>query len=357
MSPAPLPAALLWAAPPVVGALLGLAAGVAAVRLAWRRQAVERLIKRLVSTPRFLHETRQGIASAVHSICALPMKELLSRLSAGDLLAHQVLPLFAREETRTAIAEAFGEAARDHGQSLVTESLLESISGPLGRRLPLVIERIIEWMESAEMRDTMAARGRELLPRILDQLNVMQRFLLSAGQFDRRLDEKMPEIVEETLQALERVLRDPAQQHAMRDKIIAAIRDWRDGQMAGSDVALPVTQLVDKYLQGLENPPARESAYHALEEILTRGGQSLGVFLTRHAGVTPAAAADSLANGILAWASRPQTAASISLRVFGASSGLSSLVRARLTRVVGAFGCALGLALGLLQDFFLLLWH
>jgi hypothetical protein len=357
MSPGPLPAVLMWLAPPVVGALLGLAAGGIAARLAWRRTTVQGLIRRLVSTPRFLHEMRQVITARVDSISALPMKELLLRVNARHFLAHQVLPVLAREEARTTIAQAFGSAARDHGQSLITDDLMESISGPLGRQLPLVIERIIEWMESAEMRDTMAARGRELLPKILDQLNVMQRFLLSAGQFDKRLDEKMPEIVEETLQALERILRDPAQQHAMRDKILLAVRDWRDGQTAGIDVALPVTRLVDGYLQGLEKPLVREDAYRVLEELLTRGGQSVGAFLSRHAGVSPDAIADSLANSALAWISRPQTAAAFSARVTGPGRGLSSLVRAQILRVVGIFGLALGLAVGLFQDILLLLWH
>ncbi len=353
MSPVSLPPALLWAAPPVFGALLGLAAGRIAARFAVHRlnagvrgtvtlavplltagllekpvadlmsdnpdvmvglvrRSVESAVRSLVRTPSFLHAVRQSIASAVSSIWALPVSDLLSRVGARGFLVERLLPVLARTETRRAIARAAGAAARERSGPIIADDLLEGFSGPLGQFLPAAIERLIEWMESREMRDTMAERGRELLPRILEKLNVMQRLFLSAGQFDKRIDEKMPEIIEETLQALERIMRDPAQQSAMRDRILMAVRDWGAGKDSRRDAAQLVTDITDKYLQGLEEPVAREGVYRSLEAFLAEGGQTLGSLLRNKAGLMDSEVSDSLTNLLLAWMSGPDAAASLS---------------------------------------------
>jgi len=356
MSPAVLPQALAWLVPPLFGALAGLAFSQVLARLALGRPAVEHAIRRLISTPRFLHETRHEIAKEIALLFSLPLNDVASRMGVAPFLADQILPLLAQEETRRSLARAVGSEARRQGQSLLTDDLVQGISDPLGRQLPVAVERIIEWMESEQMRETMAARGRELLPRILDTLNVMQRFLLSAGQFDRRLDEKMPEIVEETLQALERIMRDPVQLHGLRDRILLAIRDWKDGPSAGEDVALPVEKIVDGYLEGLGKPEGRRAARKSIEEFLTKDGLSLGAFLSRYAGLEEARLSDTAANAVLGWLSGPRAPAAMSARLL-AGQGFSSFLGGRLTRAIGIFGLALGLAIGLLQDILFLLRH
>jgi hypothetical protein len=293
---------------------------------------------------------RQLIARGVSSASSLPLSELLEKINAKFILKDRILPMISKPETRGFLALAAGEATRKRVQPLVSDEILENVSVILGRQLPLVIERLIEWMESAEMRDTMAERGRELLPQILEQLNVMQRFLLSAGQFDKRLDEKMPEIVEETLQALERILRDPAQQQAMRDRILLAIRDWRDGQTSRTDAALLVTQLVGRYLEGLGEPEAAENVYSSLAGFLTRGRQTLGGFLRQQVGLDDSAISESVANFVLQRISRPETVAALSERAAATGAQLFDPLRTRLPMIAGLFGAALGLVLGVLED-------
>ena len=354
----PVSAVLPWAAPPLIGAFVGFAAALLVARFVVKRafagnriqDAAREAIRRLVATPSFLHETRQWISKAVSIACSLRMSDVLTKLRVKPFLVDTVFPALAGVETRTALARAAAEAVHARQQPLLSDRVLEDASGILGQQLPVVIERVIEWMESAEMRDTMAARGRELLPQILEKLNVMQRFLLSAGQFDKRLDEKMPEIVEETLQALERVLREPAQQHALRDRMLLAVKDWREGKSAPADTAILVTQLVQGYLEGLAEPGAKERVDKSLEEFLTSGGQSLGVFLRKHARLSEPEMADRLANSALRWLSAPRTAELLSSRIAASGAQLFVPVRARLPVMAGAFGAVLGLALGLVED-------
>ncbi len=426
-------AALSWAAPPLAGGLIGLAAGRLAARLSARgladgllrsaassvplltasllekplaelfpdaprtmtgviRASVEGAIRGLVLTPRFLHDLRQAVSEAVTSLCALSMQDFLSRINAKPFLIQRVLPGLATEKNRKAVALAVSALTAEHAGPFISDETLTNISALLGKLLPGVVERLIEWLESAEMRDTIAARGRELLPRILEKLNVMQRLLLSAGQFDRRIDEQMPAIVQETLQALERIMRDPTQQRAMQDSILLAIRDWRGGPGSREETARLIAELVDGQLRKLAEPAPRENAYRSLEAFLSGGGQTVGAFLRQRAGLSDTEFSDSLANSLLSWLSRPETAASLSEKIAGTAAGflrdnaslpvgrllgvdparkekidgflratssrvaaesggeLFASARVRFLRYAGWFGLVVGLATGLLQD-------
>jgi len=347
-------AALGWVLPPLAGAIIGLLIGLAAATLIIRHafsgpvagRAAARIIPGLTSSllerplaelagppealgaavsksvsaalrgfvtlPWFLQEVRQSIAVLVSSICALPVADVLTRVDARRFLVERLLPALSQEESRRRIAQTVGKAVGENTGALLSGRTLESVSQALDHLIPVVIERLIEWLESREMRETLASRGRELLPRVLEKLNLMQRFLLSAGQFDKRIDEKMPEIVDETLDALERLLRETAQQRAVRDKVLLALQDWRSSIRSSQDAALVVSGLVDGILDRLTDPAARESSVTALEGFLTESGQTLGSLLRRRAGLSESEIADSAANAALTWLSRSETAPSIS---------------------------------------------
>ena len=367
MSLASLPG-VFWLGPPVVGALLGLAFARVAMALAMRHMAdssaiqkpLEGTIRTLIGSTSFLRNVRQTISTAVATISALPMSEAIAKINARSVVIERILPILASERTRAAIAGALAAATEHGSQPLTSDDLLKRLSGPLGEMIPGMVERLIEWLESVEMRDLMAARGRELLPRILERLNVMQRFLVSAGQFDKRLDENMPEIVEETIQALERIMRDPAQQQAFQEKILLAVGDWGERQRSRPDAALLISQLVNRYLEGLAAPKAKEAVYRFLEAHLTEGKQPVGGFLRRSIGISDTDVSDSATNLILSWLSRPQTAASVSAKIADAAAGLQKdgsfvTVRARFLRLACIAGACLGLAVGLCEDLLRLL--
>ena len=57
----------------------------------------------------------------------------------------------------------------------------------------------IHFLNSSEVKRELEVHGRRLLEDIINKLNKIQRFLISAGQYDRTLDENMAEIVEDTI--------------------------------------------------------------------------------------------------------------------------------------------------------------
>ncbi len=331
---------LAWIIPPMAGAMAGFLAGCLAARIIARpslarrlaggaipsmtsillektladlvprgpeavsakvQKAVASVIRGLISSPLFLHEVREWISGIVSSVWSRPASELLEKINFR------------------AIAEAIAGSLGGRPGNLLSDSVLGSISGLLEQAMPALTERLIEWMKSGEMRGTMAARGRELLPRILDKLNLMQRFLLSAGQFDKRIDEKMPEIVDETLEALERIVRDPIQQSAMRDRMVFAIKDWRDSDSLQAAASPRATDLIEKLLEGLARQDGKEAAGRS-----TVAAKNVGSLVRQWTGLTDRGISDSLADRFLTWLSGPNSAAALSLQAARWVSGFLS---------------------------------
>lgn len=83
---------------------------------------------------------------------------------------------------------------------------------------------VTEWLESEPMRAQIARRSRVLLKNTLDKLSLLQRFFVVATQYDRTLDEKMPEIVDDVLATV----RDAVADDATRVKMLNTIRENLD---------------------------------------------------------------------------------------------------------------------------------
>ena len=346
---------LSWSAPPIIGALAGFFAARLAARMALRRLdltgAVSRLtsgilasslsslhlpqgaitaqtlqrpalgaLDRLISSPAFLGGVREAISRGVSSLCARTVKDALEACGISSFLTETVLPRLSEEESRKAIARSVASAAGARADQSKGDALGTAVSELIGPVVPTVIDRLVEGIKSEETRAVMAARGRELLPKILLRLNVLQRLLLSAGQFDRRIDEKMPEIMEDTVEAIEQVLRDPSQQEMIRKKLTQGVRDWRESGKSSTQLAPAVEGFVDSLLSGLADPAARAGVVRRLEELLGGGGQTLGGALRARFGVRDDEAADALTNRVLSWFSRQETREALSCRLAEAAS-------------------------------------
>ena len=194
---------LLFFAPPVVGAVIGFITNVVAIKMLFRPLKEIRIFGiRLPFTPGILPRQRSRLAQ---SIGAMVERELLT--------AEIVRQRLRREDVRQKVKEAL---------SLFTENILQKTPGELleGRedlltdRLSLAAEKlypafaqaVLDFMRQDEIRRELESRGRIFLRNILFKLNVFQRLFLSAGQYDQKLEQKMPEIIDELVTGAENLL-------------------------------------------------------------------------------------------------------------------------------------------------------
>jgi len=92
--------------------------------------------------------------------------------------------------------------------------------GKAGVRIyELLFPEVVRWLKEEETKKELEIRGRLLLKDIFYKLNRIQRFLLSAAQYDKTLDENMGAIVDDLIAAVEK---DGAG-GIVKDKIYSAV--------------------------------------------------------------------------------------------------------------------------------------
>ena len=236
------------------------------------------MLGRFFSSRALIYAVRDIVGRAVGSLSTRKLRELLSRFDLKSFVTTRLLPILSRQETRSSIGRALPGAFQEQAGTIITDELLDSLSRAVEPMLPAAVDRLSGWLRSAEMRGDLAARGQELLTQVLEKLNLMQRFLLSAGQFDRRLSEKMPEIVEDAIVALEALARDPARQRRLLEVLVEAARDWRDsllrptGATAGQEAGRGARSAARQVPGGaFGRRGSREAVCRAGERVVWRG--------------------------------------------------------------------------------------
>lgn len=128
-----------------------------------------------------------------------------------------------------------------------------------------IIEFLVRWLRTEETKRDLVIRGRFLVRDLLGRLTGIQRIIVSAAQFDRTIDENMPGIVGDALDAIEDTARDPETRKrliaAMGDELRSA-RSRRLGELVGSNAETlkgVVAAMAERLLGLLSNPKGREN--------------------------------------------------------------------------------------------------
>jgi uncharacterized membrane-anchored protein YjiN (DUF445 family) len=80
---------------------------------------------------------------------------------------------------------------------------------------------LLDFLRRPEIRKELVKRGKGILSDILLRLSPVQRIVISAGQYDKTLEENMPGIIRDLLRTLETTLRAPEN----REKIMGALHE------------------------------------------------------------------------------------------------------------------------------------
>ena len=105
--------------------------------------------------------------------------------------------------------------------------LVEIIGHETVRRIAAVIpslydpllEALVAFLREPETRHELSTHGRQLLSRILQRLNLLQRLLVSAAQYDRNISENMPAVIDDLVESIERAGGDPENRHRLIESI------------------------------------------------------------------------------------------------------------------------------------------
>ena len=319
------------------------------------------LLARLIGSRGFMNGVRRAVAGVVSAIGQRRLAEVATPERVADLVAERLLPLLATAEVRQRVTVALRGWSSGSGGSTLG-GWREVLSGPgvpeaageaLREVLPGLTERAFSWLRQPEIRAELASRGRTVVRDVLDKLSLVQKVFVTAGQYDRTLAERMPEIIDDVLEQAEQSASTPE----VRERIVAAALAALGGSGPGApgddarrgadvevaaDHAGTTDHTVDPATgeQAAIAPGSSDPSGGALAEALVaiagrllellaatpeervqrwvaglwdrEGGQTLSQLAARYLRVSEGDVADALANRLLTALANPEVQAQIS---------------------------------------------
>ncbi len=130
--------------------------------------------------------------------------------------------------------------------------LFDILGEVLKNFLPSIYEHFFLWLRSEDTHKVLEINGRFLLRDILDRLTPVQKLIVSAGQFDRSLDEKMPEIIDEVLSYLENFLYKSETVEKIGDSVSSGLKKWyRENGALLSDISSEKVREIENLISDL----------------------------------------------------------------------------------------------------------
>jgi uncharacterized membrane protein YheB (UPF0754 family) len=277
------------------------------------------------SSRSFIHGVRGILSRVVRSLGEKRIGELIGEAPVGALVVERLIPLLSQPESRGKIARALEgwlerrRRGNERLSSLLSEELTQVLTDLLATLLPSIFDSLFRWLDQEDVRDQMNRRGKRLLRTVLEKLNVLQRFLISAGQFDRTIEQKMPEIVEEAVAALRSYAYEEDTIAGLKDVLGRSFSRWRE---------TPAAELFNKIRPGLAaelverlslragNEETRKRIAAGIDRLLGKvADRTIGEILQRALRIPEQEAVDYVSNKVLTFLSRKETSQAIAAEV------------------------------------------
>lgn len=288
------------------------------------RHLLHRLLARLVGSRAFIYGVRSLVQRLVDEFAARRLHELIGREQLTALVTGSLLPALDRDEIRAQVAGLVKNwlqrqrAANLPLDRFLTPETMELLVGMFRRNLPALLDVLFTWLRGPQVRRELEVYGRVILRDILDKLNLMQKVFITAGQYDRSLSERMPEIVTDVIDQAEAATAGAAVREQICGGARRALAQWSSQGMGdlAVDSATKVDELVDhlvaRVFAALSGSDVTDAAAAPAEEAVRgwyshHGDATVGELAARYLGLQPGAVADFLANQLLGYLARPET--------------------------------------------------
>ena len=288
------------------------------------RHLLQRLLVRLVGSRAFIYGVRSLVQRLVDDFAARRLHELIGVEQLIALVAGTLLPALDRDEIRAQVSALVKNwlqrqrAANAPLDRFLTVETMELLVGMFRRNLPALLDVLFTWLRGPQVRRELEVYGRAILRDILDKLNLVQKVFITAGQYDRSLNERMPEIVTDVIDQAEAATAGAAVREQICGGARRALAQWSKqglGDLA-ADSATKLDELVDhlvaRVFDALSGSDVTDAAAAPAEEAVRgwysrHGDATVGELAARYLGLQPGTLADLLANQLLGYLARPET--------------------------------------------------
>lgn len=168
------------------------------------------LARGFVTSDAFEHLVQGVISRAAEALLNTPLSVFLGREDSLRDALSSLLQRFTSEGFLDRAEDGLEGWVRRRSEAgarvsdFVTSEDLSAISRVLEGIYPPVFEGVMAFLKKDETLDELEIRGRRFLHDVIDKLTGLQRLLITAGQYDRTLDENMDRIVADLVAHIER---------------------------------------------------------------------------------------------------------------------------------------------------------
>ncbi|MDR2759166.1 MAG: DUF445 family protein [Spirochaetaceae bacterium] len=113
---------------------------------------------------------------------------------------------------------------------------------------PVLTDSLIQFLKKEDTHRDLETHGRIFLTKTILKLNVFQRLFISAGQYDRTLLERMPEIIDDLILELEHMIYDENTNRRIRAFLREKTRTFIFGREFSGEFVQKITKLILAYL-------------------------------------------------------------------------------------------------------------
>ena len=158
-------------------------------------------IKNFIASPGFREIIAPAVAAAASGLSRKSLRELMGK---------------DPEALERLMEDLFGKGMADS-----SDFLADQAASVADAYYPQLSRTLLGFLNQGKVRSTMEIQGRIFLSAAILKLNVLQRFFISAGQYDKTLRERMPEIIDDSIVQLAAMLEDQDN----REQIISLLRE------------------------------------------------------------------------------------------------------------------------------------
>jgi uncharacterized membrane protein YheB (UPF0754 family) len=251
---------LLWLIPPLAGAIIGYVTNAVAIKMLFRplreirvfgirlpftpgilprqrhklAENIGAMVERQLITPEILITRlhREDVRTTIRDSLALYTEKLLTkRIDLGEFpFLNRSLREILGLESASPLEKNLSAILEKQVQRSAPQAV-SHLAALLETNFPRMAESLILFLEKPEIHRLLEIHGGIFLNNAILKLNVFQRFFLSAGQYDKTLHDRMPEIIEDLIGQIKKLLEG----RDVQTRIIALLTDTAYEQLMGQE--------------------------------------------------------------------------------------------------------------------------
>jgi uncharacterized membrane protein YheB (UPF0754 family) len=193
---------------------------------------LSRTLQSFFSSPRVNEGVDAMVKDLFHSFTRQKFETIIAKIDIKTIVSVYIFPFLTGKKLKHWLLREMTEWTNEQLKKntplkeIIPADLVNAAVNSFRLFLPDLLESLFQWLRSQTTKKEIETQARELLKEIFKKLNIFQQIVVSVAQYDKTLDEKMPEIIDDALNYLEKAANDPLNQSQFIESSKKGMHRW-----------------------------------------------------------------------------------------------------------------------------------